>query len=326
MSNFKTSELNTLLNKLLKENGRLRHGNNLQYHCPFCNHHKKKLEVCLDLPNSWHCWVCDAKGRGVFSLLRRMKAPQIFYVDLEKIEGIKNRDFAGSSFSEVIGRMIRGATNHDSRAMGLDLPIDFRSLAFDDGTLQYRIAKKYAIKRKLSLADIVKYNIGYCTIGPYANRIVFPSYDASNSLNFYSCRNVYDDNFYKYKNSEVSKDIIGFENLIDFDFPIYLCEGALDAISVRRNAIPLFGNTLSKKLKTAISNSNCPEINIVLDDDALPRAIEIAEFLLSLGKNTKLVQLEGKDPNVLGFEATIKTAREARPLDFSGLMKLKLKI
>ena len=45
---------------------------NYAFHCPFCHHHKPKLEINLE-PNSkgentWHCWTCDNKGKTVFSL------------------------------------------------------------------------------------------------------------------------------------------------------------------------------------------------------------------------------------------------------------------
>ena len=37
--------------------------------CPFCNHYKPKLEVNI-LKSVWHCWVCDKKGRSLFTLLK----------------------------------------------------------------------------------------------------------------------------------------------------------------------------------------------------------------------------------------------------------------
>jgi hypothetical protein len=152
---------------------------------------------------------------------------------------------------------------------------------------------------------------------------IMKSYDKNNNLNFYSCRSYFDDG-YKYKNSEANKNIVGFENLVDFDFPIYLCEGALDAISIKRNAIPLFGKTMSKKLKSVIIQSKCPEVNIVLDDDALDSAIRIAEYINSIGKVAKLVQLKGKDPNILGFAKTMEQIRKTEVLDFRALTMLRL--
>ena len=39
------------------------------FYCPFCNHYKKKLQVNI-LSQMWRCWVCDKKGRSVFSLFK----------------------------------------------------------------------------------------------------------------------------------------------------------------------------------------------------------------------------------------------------------------
>jgi hypothetical protein len=103
-----------------------------------------------------------------------------------------------------------------------------------------------------------------------------------------------------------------------------LCEGALDAIAIKRNAIPLFGKTMSPKLRTAIVTGKCPEVNIVLDDDALKDAVKLAEDLLQYDKKVKLVRLTGKDPNVLGFEKTTELIRNTDYLDFSRLMMIKL--
>jgi hypothetical protein len=278
--------------------------------------------VCLDEPYSWHCWTCNIKGRGIFSLLKRAKAPPDLFSRLDSALGIITRKDFGTSFKSNLLRILSGDDDVEEVSV-VDLPYDFRSLAYDDGTREYKVAKNYAKKRKLTMCDIVKYNIGYCTKGEFAERLVFPSYDKDNNLNFYSCRSYYDEGM-KYKNSQASKNIIGFENMIDFDYPIYLCEGALDAISIKRNAIPLFGKTLSQKLKAAIANSKCPEVNIVLDDDALESAINIATFLGTVGKSAKIVRLQGKDPNVLGFENTLKQINQTEMLDFSSLVRLKL--
>jgi len=322
MSTLKSSELTSLVNKVLKEVGRLRKGNNLTYHCPKCHHRKRKLEVCLDEPYKFHCWTCDLKGRGLHGLFKVANADQSSFSILEKLVGTRNqtRD-AEILFKDKVIRDLNYAPS--TRVEVHQLPYDFRSLAENDNSLEYKIAKKYATKRGISMCDVVKHNIGYCTKGPFANRLVVPSYDKDNNLNFYSCRSYYDDGF-KYKNAEFSKNIIGFENLVDFDFPIYLCEGALDAIALRRNAIPLFGKTPSQKLKSTIVQSKCPEVNIVLDDDALGSAIKIAQWLHSIGKIVKLVKLKGKDPSVLGFVKTLEQVKKTDELDFFALTKLRL--
>jgi DNA primase len=278
--------------------------------------------VCIEEPWVWHCWTCNAKGRGLFYLFKKANASQDIFTKLESIVGTYTPKKANLDiFSNKIEALF--SPKKESKTEDLLLPTEFKSLLENDGSIEYKIAKNYAKKRNLTKCDIVKYNIGYCSKGPFANRLVFPSYDVDNNLNFYSCRSYYDDG-YKYKNSEFSKNIVGFENMIDFDFPIYLCEGALDAIALKRNAIPLFGKTLSAKLKATIVQSKCPEVNIVLDDDALGSAIKIAQYINSIGKVAKLVRLDGKDPNVLGFCKTMEQIKNTSVLDFSALTRLRL--
>jgi hypothetical protein len=81
---------------------------------------------------------------------------------------------------------------------------------------------------------------------------------------------------------------------------------------------------MSQKLKTAIIESKCPEVNIVLDDDAMADAIRIAQYINKIGKVAKIVQLEGKDPNVLGFVKTTEQIKKTEVLDFSSLIRLRL--
>ena len=325
MATLKVLDLIGFVDNTLKQSGKKRKDNNLQYFCPFCNHHKRKLEVRVESPYQWHCWVCNAKGVGLFSLLKKMNAGQSEFSELEKIVGRPEPKFVSNeNFSDQIVMELEPEDVIKPKEAEVSFPGEFKRLFDDDGSYGYKHAIAYAKKRKIGLQDIIKYNIGYCNSGPFASRLVFPSYDASNHLNFYSCRSYYDGNGLKYKNSETSKNIIGFENLVDFSYPIHLCEGALDAISLKRNAVPLFGKTMSPSLKEAIILNNCPEINIVLDDDALKSAIYISEYLLSLGKRVKLVRLQGKDPNVLGFEKTMQAIEKTDYLDFRGIMMLRL--
>jgi hypothetical protein len=69
-----------LLESVLGASNRTSRGN-YAFHCPFCPtpHHKPKLEInCVTNAkneNPWHCWVCEAKGKTIRSLLKQAKAP-----------------------------------------------------------------------------------------------------------------------------------------------------------------------------------------------------------------------------------------------------------
>ncbi len=53
---------------------------NYAFTCPFCHHHKPKLEINLRTTekkeNPWHCWVCGAKGKTLRALFKKIEAPQ----------------------------------------------------------------------------------------------------------------------------------------------------------------------------------------------------------------------------------------------------------
>ena len=67
-----------LLESVLGASHRTSRGNH-SFKCPFCQHHKNKLEInCITddkKQNPWHCWVCEAKGKTIRSLFKNMKAP-----------------------------------------------------------------------------------------------------------------------------------------------------------------------------------------------------------------------------------------------------------
>ena len=137
------------------------------------------------------------------------------------------------------------------------------------------------MNRGLTDNDFIKYSVGYCTTGEYGGRVIVPSYTSSGTLNFFVARS-FDGNYFKYKNPEASKDIIFFENLINWNAPIILCEGVFDAMAIRRNAIPLLGKSLSKSsLWKKLLTGKLTDIYIALDTDAQTEALEIAEKLIA---------------------------------------------
>jgi DNA primase len=171
----------------------------------------------------------------------------------------------------------------------------------------------------------MKYNIGYCIAGEFNDRIIIPSYDQNNQLNFYVAR-AFNRSYAKYKNPEVSKDIIVFENLINWNQPIIICEGVFDAMAIRRNAVPILGKNISKSLLKKIVTSKVKEIYIALDRDALKKAVKFCEQFISMGKKVYLVDMEEKDPSEMGFQSFTNHIQEAEELDLSSLLQYKLNL
>ena len=128
----------------------------------------------------------------------------------------------------------------------------------------------------------------------------------------------------KYKNPPVSKDVVVFENQIDFSEPLILCEGVFDAMSVKSNSIPLFGKTILPKLYKKIVEKKVKDIFIILDSDAFDDAIRMTEKFVNEGINVNFVKLDGQDPNDLGYKKMITKINNSLPMDFKQIMEMKL--
>ena len=273
-------------------------GNEQQHHCPFCHHHKKKLQVNLDT-QQWHCWVCNSKGRSIASLLRKLNVDKR---DLDRLHKIYGDEPAYSPAEEYV--------------IKLQLPKEFKQLHFKPSGLFnpiYNKAIHYLKQRGIKDSEIVKYNIGYCEDGLYGGRIIIPSYDESGELNYFIARSFYEDEKMKYKNPPVNRDVIVFENQINWNEPITLVEGAFDAFSVKRNVIPLLGKFLLSKLKNKIFEKGVKEITIMLDSDAIEDSTKHSEWFIKNGIKVKNIIPTGKDAGELGYKRVnelIKTTTE----------------
>lgn len=299
--------LGSIENILGKSHKRAR--DNYAFHCPFCNHRKPKLEINMatneEGHNPWECWVCQTKGRSIRSLLRQLKTPR-------------------EQAQDILKYVPRGSTIEYRPLSIIELPKEYQPLYSASTTsVIANLVRNYLYERGLTDNDFIKYGIGYCTSGDYGGRVIIPSYTTSGALNFYVAR-TFDGNYYKYKNPEASKDIIFFENLINWNAPIILCEGVFDAIAIRRNAIPILGKSVSKELYKKIITSDVKDIYIALDTDARDRAIEIAEKFLNQGKRVFLIDLPDKDPSEMGFAAFTKFVQQAEELDLTKMMLHKL--
>jgi DNA primase len=287
--------------------------NNRAYHCPFCHHPKPKLEINLDTnskgENPWHCWVCNAKGKKLFRIFTHLS------VNTEIISQLKI--LVGSSQSEYI----------DNLNKIIELPKEFTPLFnVTKHNLTGRRALAYLKKRNVTSFDILKYNIGYCENGSYANMIVIPSYDNMGNLNYFTARGFEEFSQSKYKNPDVSRNIIPFELFINWNLPIILCEGVFDALAIKRNVIPLLGKNIQDNLRKKLVTSQVKKIYIALDKDAIKQALIFCEELLNEGKEVYLVDLQEKDPGEMGFEKFTTLIQHTPQLTFSKLFEKKIQL
>ena len=283
---------------------------NHAFHCPFCKHHKPKLEIDPKT-GFYHCWTCEpaTKGRNLVSLLKKVQA-------------------TASQITEMRGYFPGGKGEVDDKQYEVvELPKEFVSLTKPSTKLTYRQAKSYIISRGITDTDVVKYNIGYCETGKYKNSIIVPSYDARGRINYFISRSFERDPGRKYNAPSCNKNhLVGLEYFINWKVPVILCEGIFDAIALKRNAVPLFGKTIPEALMMKLVQSDVKTVYLALDNDAFKSSIKYAQQLINLGKDVYLIELEGKDPSEIGFEEMTKYLHHAKQLTFSELLLKKMNL
>ena len=297
-----------LLSRVIGNTGRqLKKSNEYMFWSPFISHHKPKLQINVQT-QKWHCWVSNQGGHNLFQLFKKLKASKEHFDELVELVGDK--------------KYVKRNTNKEDKKI-VRLPNEFKPLWLDGNSIIRKHAIVYLKNRGITLVDIIRYGIGYCEEGLYANRIIVPSYSSDGELNYFVGRDIYEGGM-KYKNPPVSKDVIGLDLFINWNEPIVLCEGVFDAIAIRRNAIPLFGKTIPKSLMKKIYEKQVKQIYILLDSDAIMDSIKMTDSLMKNGIDVYYVNLSEEDPSDMGFKKVINLIKETKQTSFSDLMRMKL--
>lgn len=292
------------------------HNGQYRVFCPFHDHHKQKMEINIDDESEhflyFHCWICNKSGRNASFLLKDMKADKKYIEQLNKLSLRLNKfniSEEGLSSMDLFRREITNKLNNTSNIVSnkknneeLLLPKEYKRIDdyYDNNNIFYLEAVRYLMEdRNLSMQDIIRYKLGFCDRGKYKGRIIIPSYDNNLNLNYYVARDYMTGSAYSYINADAEKDIIFNEYLINWNYPVILCEGPFDAISIKSNSIPILGKILRPKLKEKLINNNATVV-IFLDNDAINDAIGLCKTLYKHIRNVYYVNIvEDKDPGGL---------------------------
>ena len=276
------------------------------FYSPFVSHYKPKLQINI-VSQKWHCWVSNQGGHSIYSLFKKINADSRYFTELKDLVFIPSKS-DDKTESKII----------------VSLPREFLPLWVMNKSLYRNQAKSFLHKRGITDVDIKKYKIGFCDSGLYEGRIIIPSYDDKGLLNYFVGRSFVGEKM-KYKNPNVSRDIVPFDWYVAWSKPIVLCEGVFDAISIRSNAIPMLSKKPSKNLLRKIFEKNVKTIYIALDDDAKKDAYDMSEFFRDFGIDCKVVKLPtDKDPNDLGWKKITTLIHSTESASFSDSIQAKL--
>lgn len=193
--------------------------------------------------------------------------------------------------------------NQEKVAINVNLPDGYRKIVdCNDTSHKYYEVMTYLRKRNIGMDLIKKFDIGYTTEGDFHSRIIIPSYDEFNEINYFIGRTFDWKIKPKYLNPEAEKELIIFnENKVNWDSTIYLVEGAFDHIVIP-NSIPLLGKYISEKLFELLYTKASANIVILLDSDAYYDALQLYKKL-DVGDLKDRIKIcvpeEGFDPSLI---------------------------
>jgi len=234
----------------------------ISFDCPVCSYDIKGLERGDGKGNLeinykrgvFKCWSC-AETHETHGSLHKLIKKYGTQKHIKRYELLKPEDI---EYAQNVKKIIR-------------LPKEFIPiLDVSPGlklTHHHKQAFGYLKSRNINEEMIQKYNIGFCYDGPYANRIIIPSYDDSKYVNYFIARSYLSRTKMKYKNPDVQKEnIIWNEHLIDWKKRVCLVEGVFDSIFLP-NSIPMLGKYIGDLLFKKVYE-NADSLTIILDGDA----------------------------------------------------------
>ena len=169
----------------------------ISFDCPVCSYDIKGLDKGDGKGNfevNYHqgvykCWACSETFNTHGSLNKLF---------------LKWGDKRNKSTWELIG----GDFIKKSEKKYKDVKLPREYISFNKGnklTIPYKEAYNYLRKRNITDKIINKYSIGYTTQGEYSGRIIVPSFDENEQINYFVSRS-YVNHKNKYKNPEAEKD------------------------------------------------------------------------------------------------------------------------
>jgi len=233
----------------------------ISFNCPVCDDDRNKhnLEVNY-FDGVYQCWSCG-DSEGTHGNLGKL-FDKFGNKKLKKLYNILRPD----ETEKVVKKKKPKVT----------LPENFT--LFKDSHPIYPVRKQaynYLKSRGMTDEIIERFGIGFCDKGSHMGRIVIPSYNKKDELNYYVGRSWDPNSRAKYRNPEAEKDqIIFWENLIDWNKDIYLVEGAFDGMFLD-NPVVMLGKHMSELLFETIYNNAKADVIICLDGDAWTNAVKL---------------------------------------------------
>lgn len=280
--------------------------------CPYCGR-EEKLGVNLSMYRT-NCFRCNAHPSPA-QLIMDIEGFTEYH---ELINFLNNGQFDELQFKEEKIEL--------AESKPMYLPEGFRNISLGNSQLAKSI-RGYVKKRGFNIEDFSRYGIGYGTKGSTYGYLIIPFYYRG-QLRYYNARNVIGKGP-RYNNPD--KDITGLgkqfiifnHDALEMYRSVFICEGALNALTMGDRAIATMGKAISKYQINELLKAPCERFIILLDFDARDYAINLALKLVAYKKVKVVLFKDNRDVNDLGKKAVLKMVYKTRYQSYQDLIKLR---
>ncbi len=280
--------------------------------CPYCGR-EHKLGVNLSMYRT-NCFRCNAHPSPT-QLIMDIEGFTEYH---ELINFLNNGQFDELQFKEEKLEL--------AESKPLYLPEGFRNISLGDSQLAKSI-RGYVKKRGFSIEQFSRYGIGYGTMGETYGYLIIPFY-YKGQLKYYNARNVIGKGP-RYNNPD--KDITGLgkqfiifnHDALEMYRSVFVCEGALNALTMGDRGIATMGKAISQYQVNELLKSPVNRFILLLDFDARDYAINLALKLVAYKKVKVILFKDNRDVNDLGKKAVLKMIYKTRYQSYQDLIKLR---
>ena len=121
------------------------------FRCPYCGHHKHKFSVNIE-KNVYKCWICDARGKNIFRVIRK-------FGNFKQKEKWKELSGENKNLGDI-GSLFDKVETSETVEEILKMPEGFRTLTKNYNSKSNKRALNYLISRDIGREEILKWKIG----------------------------------------------------------------------------------------------------------------------------------------------------------------------
>lgn len=280
--------------------------------CPYCGR-AEKMGINLTLYRT-NCFRCNEHPNPAQLVM------DVEHLDTwsELITFLNSSDFVGLVFKEEKVEL--------AKKVPVYLPEGFKNIKFGDSQLANSI-RNYVKHRGFNVDYLSKFGVGYCNEGKLFGYLIIPFYYGQ-ELRYYNARNVMGRGP-RYYNPDKSTTGLGKEFIIfnqDALFmykQVFICEGAINALTMGEKAIATMGKAVSAYQVNQLIKAPCERYILLLDPDAIDKSISLALKLVHYKKVKVVLLPEGCDCNDLGRKTTLKYVWNTRYQSYQELIELR---